>query len=429
MRIGVTAALCLATLLPAARATEEAVLPDGRHLSGTLTFAAGRLRFQPGDGAAPLALADLHAVRFAAGPSSPLLVGRAHRVLLPDGQALTGQLLGLDGECLRLRTVWAAALAIPRPAVSAVTQLPGWNVFFADDFGPGLRGWQATGNPGLGEPRSPAGQHGLLLSHPGQAVTHAVDPPVAVGWFAVDFRGGESSGARWLAQADFRGPGKSRTVRVVVAGAGENFEAEVPGMVGTSFRLARTPGWHRLRIDFAADALAVTVDDTALWYAPGRGPGGALRQVRLACAETPGSAARGEVAFADVSLARALPEVPHPAGDPGQDEVWLASGDQLFGRVPRADSQAVEVSGRFGSRALPWAEVRGLFLRETPAAPPADAQRVRVWLAPGAGEQRDQLVGTVRAWNERGLALDNPLLGECKIDRARLRRLRDEKVK
>jgi hypothetical protein len=422
--LAVGAALCLATLLPAARAAEEAVLPDGRHRPGVLRFAGGRLHFQPDASTAALALADIHDVRFAAAPALPLFAGRVHRVLLTQQQSLTGQLLDLEEQRLRLRTAWADRLIIPRPALSAVVQLPGWDTFFAPEFAPDFNGWSVLGGPTLGEERSPAGQRCVVLSRPGQALVHDLAQPLAAGWLAVDFRAAEPGGGRWLAEADFR----ARTVGVTVAGDGDSYRVDVAALQGTSHRLARTPGWHRLRLDFAPDRLAVTIDDTAVWSAEGRGPGGALRQVRLACTEGTGAGdCRGMVSFADVSLARPLPEGRHPPGDPRQDEVWLASGDQVFGQVPQADSQGLELAGRFGKRTLSWGEVRGVFLRDrdrAPAAPTTDGEQVRVWLWPGAGEQHDELVGAVRGLDERWLTLEHPLLGECKIERGRLRQLR-----
>jgi hypothetical protein len=420
------AVLCLATLLRAAGpAAEEAVLPDGRHRVGALTFAQDRLTFQPAADQAALALAEIHAVRFAADPVPPLLAGRVHRVLLPDGQHLTGQLLGLDEQRLRVRTTWADDLAVPRAAVVAVTQLPGRDTFFADDFEPDLRGWKTSGSPGLGEQRSPAGQHCLLLDRPGQAASHLLDPATEAGVFAVDFQHvGAVSGASWVVEAEFQNEGGVRTARVTVGGDGDAYGAEVPGLKGTGYRLPRAPGWHRLAVEFTPASLAITVDDRALWEADGRGPGGRLRRVRLTCSGV-GSTGGGAVAFADVSLSREVPEPRRPPGDPGQDEVWLQSGDQLFGRVPRADGRAVHVSGRFGERDLPWAEVRSIFLRRDRLAPAAlDGERVRVWLQSGAGAERDELEGVVRGLDEHRLTLRSPLLGECRIERGRLRELR-----
>jgi hypothetical protein len=399
------------------------VLPDGRQRPGVLAFAEGRLHFQPTGSTTALTLAELQAVRFSPAPSAPLLTARGHRILLPHGQGVTGQILSLDEQRLRLRTAWTDNLAIPRSAVSAVTQLPGWNTFFADDFDTDLKGWETTGSPALGGQRSPAGGHCLVLNRPAQSVSHPLTDPPEAGFFAVDFQAAAGvGGARWLVEGDF-GP---RTVRVVVAGDSDHYEVQMPGLEGTRFPLVRSPGWHRLRLDFAPERLAITIDDIALWYVEGQGPGGPLGRVRFVCIELPGTAAQsGEVAFAEVSLARPLTKVPHPPRDPTQDQVWLTTGDQLFGQVPHLDEQHVQLRARFGERTLPWGKVRGVFLRSTrPAPPPTEGERVRVSFWPGAGERLDQLDGVVHGLDDQNLLLEHVLLGTCKINRGRLRLLR-----
>src|SRR4051794_20654487 len=117
---------CLAivtTVLSAAVARgDEATLTDGRRVTGTLTLdARGRLSFTAADKSVPLA--DIHRVRFA--PSPPRWqAGSVHRVTLPGGQTVTGTLLGMNDDRLRLHTAWADELTLPRPWVEAVTQPP-----------------------------------------------------------------------------------------------------------------------------------------------------------------------------------------------------------------------------------------------------------------------------------------------------------------
>jgi hypothetical protein len=346
---------------------------------------------------------------------------------LPGGQQVTGLLLGLDHDRLRLRTAWAEELTIPRPAVVAVRQLPGVLTFFAEDFTDGLKGWKLTGSPRLGEQRAPWGGHCLVLGEPKEAAEYPLDQPLEAGSFGIAFReAGPVSGARWLVEGEFQGQGEAQVVRGVVAGNADGYAAEVPSGKGTGVRLAATPGWHRLDVQFAASALVVSVDDTPLWNARQQGPGGPLRGVRLRCAGTPGATEhRGAVAFADFSLSRAVDELPRPPGDRCQDEVWLATGDQLFGQVARADGHGVELSGRFGKRVLPWGEVRGIFPRRgAPAPQTTDGEQVRLRLLPGAGEGRDKLEGVLQALDDSRLTLQHPVLGVCRIDRTRLRELR-----
>jgi hypothetical protein len=114
----------------------------------------------------------------------------------------------------------------------------------------------------------------------------------------------------------------------------------------------------------------------------------------------------------------------HPAGDPDQDEVWLASGDQLFGSVPGADPRKIDWRGRSGERTLPWDQVRGLsFRREAPAGTATDGEHVRVWLHAAARAEPDILEGTVQAFDRHGLVLRHATLGPLNIPADYLQRL------
>jgi hypothetical protein len=389
-----------------------------------LTFADGRLHFMPNGSDSPLPLDQVQAIRFPLAPAPPLLAGMAVQVALPRGQQLTGGLLELDGERLQLRTAWAEDLSLPRSAVRALTQLPGEVTYFVEDFADGLRHATMIGTPRLADQPAPSGGRALVLSSPGQAAEWTLDDPLQAGAFGTDFRASAAlSGAHWLVEADFQAQGQPRTVRVTVAGDGA-WSAEVPLLKGRATRTPALPGWHRLRVDFAAASLVVAVDDTPLWYTGEQGPGGPLRRVRLRCAGVEGGA-RGDVAFAALSMARAVDDLRQPATATAQDAVWHVSGDQIFGTVTRAGRHTVEVEGRFGKRALPWGDVRGLLLRRAAPAPQTtDGEHVRVRLRPGVGSGRDGLEGVLVALDDSRLTLQHALLGECRIDRACVRELR-----
>src|SRR5205807_10518463 len=105
--------------------------------------------------------------------------------------------------------------------------------------------------------------------------------------------------------------------------------------------------------------------DGRLWYESAKqGPAARLTTIRLACvARSPAQSLRGAVHFDDLSLAKPLDDLAHPPGDAAQDEIWLLPGDQLFGRIVRADRRGIEIHGRVGKRSLPWTVVRGIFLQ------------------------------------------------------------------
>ena len=122
----IRAALCVwASLSAPLPAADEALARDGRPLSGSLSLAPdGRLQFTPTTGD-PRPASTLDRVRLSSALPPPFRIAGGWRFLLVGGQQLTGDLLGLDAETLRLRTAWAPRLELPRAAVISVTMLPG----------------------------------------------------------------------------------------------------------------------------------------------------------------------------------------------------------------------------------------------------------------------------------------------------------------
>jgi hypothetical protein len=393
-------AALLAAGLPAAEVLRH---EDGRRESGALSLAGGRLHFTPAGGvAAPLSggLVD-----FAPATPAPLRVGAAHRVLLRGGQRLTGQLLGLDAETLRLRTAWAEQADVPRAAVVAVTHPAGLRTVWADDFA----AWAAEGMPARRGAE-------VVLDRAGQTLTRAFETGPREGRVVAFFEARDAAGGRWALEAGF---GEAR-LRLVIGRDGYAAEAQGVGGGGTPAR--PSPGWHRAEIRFGPHAVAVLVDEAVVWSDLDRGVAGPLTRLHLTCA---GDAVGGAVAWSEVAVGEAAPDSPRLPGDPAQDEVWRADGDQLFGRVVTADRRSVDFDGPGGRRSLPWAGLRGLWLAD--AAPPpraSDGAHVRLWLRPGAGGEPDELEGLVTGLDERRLTLRHPLLGELSLPRERLLRLR-----
>jgi hypothetical protein len=412
--------LALSLLAAAAAAAEEARLPDCRRLAGSLTLRAGRLSFTPAAGGAAVPIEDGASVQFNASPPAPFRTGFARRVVLRDGERFTGELLRLDGEGLSLRTAWAGKLTLPRAAVAALTWLPGWRPLLEDDFAGGLKAWSVAGKP-------EAGPEGVTLTAPGQALAYSLAPPLAAGRVGVNFQERDAPArARWALEARFDGPGGPSRVRVKVAGAGDAYTVEARGGAVAARRVARSPGWHRLVVGFTPTSLRVTCDDDVLWYDLKQGPGGTLRQVALLCIEPERPApCRGSVCWSACTVEQAVDASPRPPGDERQDELWLASDDQLFGRILGAGRRGVEIEGRFGKRAFPWADVQGCYFRRSAAgAKPAEGPRVRLELHSGLAADADVLEGVLTGLTADRLTLEHALLGKLAIDRGRVRQLR-----
>jgi hypothetical protein len=399
------------------------VLLDGTRLPGTLELTAGRLLFRtPGRA---LNLEQVDSVRsHAATPPSHAL--RPRHVELWEGQWLAGDFTALDERQLVLSSPWAGRLTIPRAAVTALTHLPGFVPYFADDFESGLRAWKCTGGAALAGDRHVSGRSSLRLDAPGQAAGYDLAGALLAGRVGVSvYDAAEPGGLPWAVQAEFQGADGGQAVRVVAPAAGRPYQVDVPGLAGEDAVLSRKPGWHFVSVEFTASSLVVAVDDLVLWSNLLRGPGGPLKRVRLAIPPMATAAHGSPVWFDDFRVDRAVEDRPHPAGDLEQDEVWLLSGDQVFGHVLRADPSQVTLEGRFGRRSFAWTDVRGIYFREQPPPPATtDGEHVRVWLRSGVGSEEDCLEGLVTALDGRRLRLRHRVLGELDVERARLVRLR-----
>jgi hypothetical protein len=349
--------------------------------------------------------------------AAPFRVAGGHVVLLRGGERLTGQLLSLDADVLRLRTPWADKVEIPRAAVVAVTQVPGLLTLFEDDLSDGTKAWTVSGKPAV------SGE--VVLSASGQSLTHVLPRPLAAGRVGINFEERDSpTGARWLLEAEFQTEKKPRVLRVVVAGTGDAYRVEADGLDGVGRGMARSPGPHRLTVRCGPRSFAVLCDEAVLWHNLDHGPGGPLRAVRIACVEREkGATTKGIVAWTAFSVAAAVDELQRPPGDSSQDEVWLAEGDQIFGAIIQCDRRNIVLKGRFGERTLPWSNVRGCYLRTAAFTPRAvEGERVRLLLHAPFGGEADVLVGVVKQRDDKALTLTHDVLGEIVVARSCIKR-------
>jgi hypothetical protein len=411
-------------LLSPLLAVEEAWRNDGRLLRGSLTLNDGQLRFQPTEGAA-LSSANLSRIRFAGQTATPFRVGSGRCLRLWDGQRITGQLLSLNRDKLILRTAWSARLEVPRAAVAGVDALPGWRTVADEDFHDDCKAFTTAGDPRLTEAEADTKARAVILNKVGQRLTYTVAKPLSAGRVGVNFQErGQPRGARWTMELLFQQGERTRRVTVTIAGDGEHYSVDAGGLTGTARRVKRTPGWHRLIVQFTKRSLRLTCDDEVLWYNLDDGPGGQLRRVTIHCQQKEDETPRGAVAWTAFSLERAVDEHPKPPAVSEQDEIRFADDDQLFGRIVRADRRTIEIEGRFGKRNLPWTEVSGCSFRRAKAAPKEPARaNVRLRLRSGLSQEADVLEGVLTALDERRLILRHALLGDLTFERGRVREL------
>jgi hypothetical protein len=366
-----------------------------------------------------------------AGEGGPELfrAGGGRRVHLWDGERISGQILDLNKDILRLRTVWAAQLELPRAAVASIAPLPGWRPIVDEDFRdrPGQSSaLRFTGEPTFADAEDGTAARALVLRAAGQSMTYTLARPLAAGRVGVNFQQrGQARGARWAVELLFQQGEHKRRVAVAVAGDGEHYAVDTGGLPGTARRVKRSPGWHRLTMQFSKQSLRLTCDDDVLWHNLDDGPGGRLQRVTIACQRlAEGEALRGAVAWTEFCIERAVDEHPQPLAEVEQDAVRLLNDDQLFGRILHADRRVLQIEGRFGKRSLPWTAVSGCSFRRPAALPKAnEGAKVRLRVRSGLCEESDVLEGVVTALDERRLVLRHALLGEVTLERERVREM------
>lgn len=420
MRMLPTLATALFLLPPAGRA-EEALLRDGRRVPVTVTFGAGRLRLAGPPPTGPISPDETSVVRFTAVPPPSMRTGVVHQLLLPFDQRLSGELLSLDARSAVLRTPWSERLTVPRGAVLGLLPPASGLVVHDEDFEEGLKGWKLTGNAGSSPKLATSGRASLALDQAGQSATWECPAPVASGALGVNVHLPESAGgARWEVAADFADSADG-AVRVGLAGPGDEYTVTTPVPRQEGVVVKRSPGWHRLEITFSPTSLLIAIDDRLLWFNGDRGAGPGLRRVRFSCV---GDKPTGAVAFDEMTLLRRADALPRPVPAPGRDELWLAGGDQLFGKLVSADRREIAWEDRTPRRTWRWSEVRGVFPARTVRPPrTTTGELVRLRLHPATGPEPDELEGSLTALGAQRLTLDHPALGELSLPRERLRQL------
>jgi hypothetical protein len=366
-----------------------------------------------------------------AGEGNPELfrAGGGRRVRLWDGERISGQIQELNKDILRLRTAWATRLDLPRAGVASIDPLPGWRTIFDEDFrrrSGGPSALRLTGEPTFADAQDGTTARALMLSAAGQSMTYTLARPLTAGRVGVNFQErGQARGARWTVELLFQQSEHVRHVTVTVAGDGEHYAVDTGGLAGTARQVKRTPGWHRLIVQFSKHSLRLTCDDDVVWHNLESGPSGRLQRVTIACQPlSERDALRGAVAWTEFCIDRAVDEHPQPPVEAEQDAIRLLDDDQLFGRILHADRRALQIEGRFGKRSLPWTAVSGCTFRR-PAAPPKanEGAKVRLLVRSGLCEQSDVLEGVVASLDEKRLVLRHALFGEVTMERSRVREM------
>ncbi len=411
------------------RPVEVAELVDGTKVAGRLVGdRTSGFGFVPDGGGDRIAWDRFSLIRIeppiASGASTPA----PFQVHLGVGHRLSGRLIRLDDSGVTLdpgldRKPWK----ISRAGISALVQRPGEVQTLSDGFetlDPAR--WSQTGSPELRADRKLAGERALNLPAGSSSITTRLPEPLTSGRVELAFwdDAARIPGQRWYVDLTFRKPDSElATLRIVAGWAEETLAVETPsGPSMTVQPLVRKSGWRRLSVRFEPERASIGIDGDNL--AHGRGLGGPLVEARIAT-ETLG-AAQAPPGLAAVVDEFRIVRLVEPSGrfevDPSQDEVRLATGDQLFGVVESADGESIRLRFDGKPARTTWADASGIYTKRSAGA---SAMRDGFWAevewktAPGDDPRDlDRVEGVVSALDDTTLTLDIPYAGRITIPRS-----------
>lgn len=414
---------------PAAAPSETLETPEGGRTQGRLEGDSGAgFRFAPAGQGAVIPLTPGVVIRFPGLGPAPASGLPPFRLDLGLGQRLSGRLVEVNGRDVRLTDVGGEGQwAVSRAGVDAVVQRPGESLVFQDGFETlDTRRWTVVGEPDVVDEPKVAGAHSLRVAAGGASLTHRLAEPFGSGRLEVAFHdvGAAVTGAQWFVDLTFRGVNGPETVRVVLGWAEDSLAVESPGGPALAVqRLARKPGWHRLNVRFGPEIGEIAVDGNEL--AHGKGFSGPLTEIRLASAASgkaePPKSAVGH--FDDLRLVKFAEPVGTLETDVTQDEVRLARGDQVFGKVRSADGENVVMTVDGKDATLSWGDASGIYFRRD-AGPGEPVRGVLVraeWRGAPGTDTRDLNVveGALAGLTPTHVTLATPYAGSLVVPRSR----------
>jgi hypothetical protein len=325
---------------------------------------------------------------------------------------------------------------IPRYLVCKIEHAQGDSVILRDNFEQDHPDRQLRGAAQRSSDQPASGQASLRLEAPGDALEYLLPKPVGEGWFEAriwDF-GGVGAETDWICEFEFSSPMGKRIVQVLLGWEAESYGLATPK--GPSLpvqRLARRPGWKRLGLRHGPQRILVQLDDAVLTHADiGLGYLQAVRFLVRAGEGTASEAAppgRPIAYIDDLQIARSLRAVAERQPSRDQDDLWLTTGDQLFGRVEAAGERSVSLRGEFGLHTLPWPELQAIHFSPQPCPSRSiRGLRVRARFTASAGQSSrdsdtDSLEGVLQQLSDDSIVLEHPQMGPVRILRQQTREL------
>jgi hypothetical protein len=229
------------------------------------------------------------------------------------------------------------------------------------------------------------------------------------------------SGGRWQLRMGIEDEGTFQPVKILVGG-NELVELQAPGLKSLQQAVRLTDPGTLLQVEIGPAHIHVSANERlAAWTERGY-RAARLRSLSLESLDAAnGSESPAKLMVQEFALARRLGPLPRPPAHPELDEVWLESGDSLFGTYRSLNAQLLELGMASTPRRVLLSQIRGLYPKRPVARDLALPAPWQLTLSEPSSLESAHLSGTVRSWSEREVVLIHPLMGELKIPRNQIK--------
>ncbi len=351
-------ALSLFTFSNLARA-DEAFLRDGTHSTGALSFLDGQFSFAEARSKGAVSWSRIDRVEPTGKQSSAQIPPYWWQAILVNGDRFACNLAEIESNALILDSPWFQGLRVRRSMIRSLERPVGWTPWLHQDLVKDVRGWKEIRD--TGESASPLGMTGLTLGASTKTLQFTPEAPLACGLIVLLLKNASPKEAsRWQLRLVIERDGALQPLIMQLHVNGNTkFQAD-----GLEFRerSARLDGDSFLiEIELGQKFFAASVNRHLIaWNEQGL-PNARLRALSLEAVEGQPDQKPVKLIVQEFAVARRLESLRRPPAHPEVDEVWLESGDQVFGEFRAINSQQLQLMASHTLRRIPCSQVRGLY--------------------------------------------------------------------
>ncbi len=338
---------------------------------------------------------------------------------LINGDRFACNLLEVESNAFICDSSWFRGLRVRRNLVCCFNRPLGWSPWVRQDFAKEARGWKQSRVDGDSQPT--VGLGGLTLGQASKMLQFTPDAPLPFGKIVLFLHDASPPpGRRWQLRLGMDGDGSFQSARILFGGNAP-VEMQAPGLKISQQEVRLTDSGILIELEVRPALLQVSANGRlAAWMDPGFRVA-VLRSLSLEPAEAAkGDDPQARLILQEFAVGRRLGPLPRPPTHAELDEVWLESGDQIFGSYRSLNPDFLELSIARETRRIPCTQVRGLYPKQVRPLLNMQAAPWRLTLIDPACAEPSRLTGMIRTWGEREIVMVHPLLGELKIPRSQI---------